>query len=141
MPQPHSTRLAMLLPRSPLQRTLHPSGLTTQRGLTLMSLLFWGVIVAFLATVAIKVLPTVLEYYTVQKVLDRIVTNNPSTVPAVRAEFDRATQIEYSIQSISSKDLLVTKENDKLVISFAYDKQIPVAGPVYLLIKYEGRSR
>ncbi|MEY3296063.1 MAG: hypothetical protein RLZZ451_2111, partial [Pseudomonadota bacterium] len=24
---------------------------------------------------------------------------------------------------------------------FAYDKEIPVMGPVYILIKYEGRSK
>lgn len=112
-----------------------------QRGVTLIGLLFWGIVVAFGATLAIKVFPTVLEYYTIQKVLDRIVIANPATVPAVRADFERATQVEYSIQSLSSKDLVITKENDKLVIAFAYDKEIPIAGPVYLLIKYEGRTR
>ena len=80
------------------------------------------------------------EYYTIKRVVNRIVADNPSTVPAVRAEFDRAKQVEYSIESVSSSDLVVTKDNDKLQISFAYDKQIPLAGPVYLLIKYEGRS-
>ena len=50
-------------------------------------------------------------------------------------------QVEYSIQSICSSDLQVTKENDRVVISYAYDKEVPIAGSVYLLIKYEGRSR
>jgi hypothetical protein len=35
----------------------------------------------------------------------------------------------------------VTKENDKVVVAFAYDKLIPIYGPVHLLIKYEGRSK
>jgi hypothetical protein len=35
---------------------------------------------------------------------------------------------------------VITKDNDKLQISFAYDKQIDLAGPVFLLIKYEGKS-
>ncbi|MBW8894207.1 MAG: DUF4845 domain-containing protein, partial [Burkholderiales bacterium] len=30
--------------------------------------------------------------------------------------------------------------NDKVVIEFAYDKEIDLFGPVYLLIKYRGRS-
>ncbi len=125
----------MQLKRPPL----HPRR-SAQRGVTLFGLLFWGIVVAFGATLAIKIFPTVLEYYTIQKVLDRIVSVNPSTVPAVRGEFDRSVQVEYSIQSISSKDLVIAKENDKLVISYAYDKQIPIVGPVFLLIKYEGRS-
>ena len=46
-----------------------------------------------------------------------------------------------SISSISGRDLSITKENDQVVIGFAYDKEIPVMGPVYILIKYEGRSK
>jgi hypothetical protein len=113
-----------------------------QRGLTLIGLLFWGGIAAVTAVVGMKVFPTVLEYYTVQRVVDRIAAGNPATVPQVRQEFDRATQIEYSIQSIQSADLVVSKDaNDKVIIEFAWNKEIDLFGPVYLLIKYQGKSR
>ena len=59
----------------------------------------------------------------------------------MRRAFDKQKDIEYSISSISGKDLEVTKENDKLVIRFAYDKEIPIVEPVYLLLKYKGRSK
>ena len=59
----------------------------------------------------------------------------------IRAAFERTKDIEYSITSISGKDLQVTKENDKVVIRFAYDKEIELYGPVFLLIKYEGSSK
>ncbi len=111
-----------------------------QGGISLVGLLFWGVVIACTFVVAAKVFPTVLEYYTIKKVIDRIVVNNPSTVPAVRAEFERSKQIEYSIVSLTAADLVITKENEKLRISFAYDKQIDLVGPVFLLIKYEGQS-
>ncbi|WP_338109611.1 DUF4845 domain-containing protein [Roseateles albus] len=112
-----------------------------QRGVSLLGLLFWGVLLAFVGVVGARVFPTVLEFYTIQRTVDRIAASNPATVPAVRADFDKAQQVEYSITSINSKDLVISKENDKLQISFAYDKQIELGGPVYLLIKYEGRSR
>ena len=35
----------------------------------------------------------------------------------------------------------MTKVNDQIVVSFAYDKEIELFGPVYLLIKYSGSSR
>lgn len=111
-----------------------------QRGVSLFGLLFWGVLLAFSGVVLAKVFPTVLEYYTIKRVIDRIAIANPPTVPAVRADFERSKQVEYSIVSITGQDLTVSKDNDKLVISFAYDKQIELAGPVSLLIKYEGRS-
>ena len=112
-----------------------------QRGFSLVGLLLWGVVVACVAVVAARVFPTVLECYTIQKIVDRIAVSNPATVPAVRAEFERATQVEYSITSVSAQDLVITKNDDKLQISFAYDKQIDLAGPVFLLIKYAGKSR
>lgn len=112
-----------------------------QAGLSLLGLLFWAVLLAFTGVVAARVFPTVLEFYTIQSAVNRIAASNPATVPAVRADFERAQQIEYSIVSISSKDLVISKDNDKLQISFAYEKQIELGGPVYLLIKYEGRSR
>jgi hypothetical protein len=113
-----------------------------QRGLTLIGLLFWGAIVAVTAVVVMKVFPTVLEYYTVKGVVNRIAAGNPPTVPAVRQEFDRARQVEYSIQSITGSDLTISKDgNDRVVIEFGWDKEIDLFGPVYLLIKYRGTSR
>lgn len=112
-----------------------------QSGVSLLGLLFWAVLLAFTGVVAARVFPTVLEFYTIQSAVNRIAASNPATVPAVRADFDRAQEVEYSIVSISSKDLVISKDNDKLQISFAYEKQIELGGPVYLLIKYEGRSR
>jgi deoxyhypusine synthase len=65
----------------------------------------------------------------------------PATVAEARSAFERQKEIEYSIASISGKDLVVTKENDKVVIRFAYDKEVPIFEPVFLLIKYSGEGR
>jgi hypothetical protein len=111
-----------------------------QRGISLIGLLFWAVLIAFSALVTMKVLPTVNEYYTIRSTVSKIARGNPATVALARAEFERQKQIEYSIDSIEGKDLGVSKEGDRVVISFAYEKQIALMGPVYLLIKYEGRS-
>ncbi|MBI3350569.1 MAG: DUF4845 domain-containing protein [Burkholderiales bacterium] len=123
------------------RRSLPPSLPRRQRGLTLIGLLFWGGVTAVTAVVAMKVFPTVLEYYTVQRIVDRIAAGNPSTVPQVRQEFDKATQVEYSIQSLKASDLVVSKDgNDRVVIEFGWDKEVDLFGPVYLLIKYRGKS-
>lgn len=124
------------------RRFTPPPSARRQRGITLVGLLFWGAVVAVTAVVGMKIFPTVLEYYTVKRVVDRIAAGNPSTVPAVRQEFDKATQVEYSIQSIKGSDLEISKDaNDKVVISFGWDKEVDLFGPVYLLIKYRGKSR
>ena len=112
-----------------------------QRGVTLFGLMFWAIVVGFGALIGMKVLPTVNEYFTIQKAVTKLAASGASTVPELRAAFEKQKDIEYSIQSINGKDLEITKENDKVVIKFAYDKEIDLIKPVYLLIKYEGRSK
>jgi Tfp pilus assembly protein PilE len=112
-----------------------------QRGITLFGLMMWAIVLGFLALVAMRVLPTVNEYFTILKAVKKVAVEGGSTVPEIRAAFERTKQIEYSITSISGKDLDITKENDKVVVSFAYDKEIELMAPVYLLIKYEGKSK
>jgi hypothetical protein len=112
-----------------------------QRGVTLIGLLFWAIIIACVALVGLKVLPTVNEYFTIQRAVNKIAKEGGSTVPEIRAAFERQKDIEYSISSITGKDLEITKENEKVVVKFAYDKEIELIEPVYLLIKYRGRSQ
>lgn len=113
----------------------------SQRGITLLGLLFWAIVVGFVALLAVRVLPTLNEFFTIQKAVNKVALEGGSTVPEIRAAFEKQKDIEYSIQAISSKDLDITKENDRIVIRFAYNKEIELMAPVFLLIKYEGRSR
>jgi hypothetical protein len=127
---------------TPAGHHVHGAGArSAQRGITLFGLLFWALLVGFVAYLLVRVLPTVNEYWTIQKSVEKIAAAQPSTVVEARQAFDKQKEIEYSIGSISGKDLAITKENDKVVIGFSYDKLIPLMGPVYILIRYEGRSK
>ncbi|MFT4193330.1 DUF4845 domain-containing protein [Ottowia sp.] len=110
----------------------------SQRGISFLGLLFLGVVLALLGIVGARVVPTASEYMTIQKAVKKAAAEG-GTVPAVRAAFDRTASVDY-IDSIAGKDLEVTKDGDKVVVSFAYDKEIPLFGPAYLLIKYRGSS-
>lgn len=114
----------------------------SQRGLSLIGLLFWAIVVSCVALVGMKVLPTLNEFFTIQRAVNKIAAQNLSTVTEVRTAFDRQKDIEYSISSVSGKDLDVTKESSgRTVIRFAYDKEIALFEPVYLVIKYDGQSK
>jgi hypothetical protein len=117
------------------------SGRARQRGVSLFGLLFWAVVIGFIGYLLVRVLPTVNEYFTIQRAVDTIAASQPATVAEARQAFNRQKEIEYSITSITSSDLDITKVNERVVISFAYDKEVPLMGPAYLLIKYEGRSK
>jgi len=112
-----------------------------QRGLTLLGLLFWATIMGLSVLLAMRVIPTLNEFFNVQRAVDGAAAEGGATVGDVRAAFDRRKASEPSIKSISGKDLEVTKENDKIVINFSYDREIEIVKPVYLLIRYEGHSK
>ena len=118
-----------------------PRSTRSQRGVTMIGLLLWAIVVAFVALIIVRVLPTINEYSTIQRAVQKIAKEEPGSVALVRTAFEKQKEVEYSISSIGGKDLLVTKENDKLVIRFAYDKEVELFEPVFLLIKYRGEGR
>ena len=126
--------------RSPIVSFSGRRAARRQRGMTLFGLMFWAIVIGAVSYVGLRVFPTVNEYLTIKRAIEKVAASSPNTVAEVRAAFERQKDIEYSISSISGKDLEVTKENEKIVIAFAYNKEIPLYGVVYLLIKYEGRS-
>lgn len=109
-----------------------------QRGMGLFGLVFWAMVVAFCGLVAVKALPTLNEYWTIERSIRKVLQDHPGSIPAIRTAFDRQKDIEYAISAISGSDLEVSQQGDRFTVSFAYDKEIALIEPVYLLIKYKG---
>jgi hypothetical protein len=109
-----------------------------QRGVSFLGILFVGGFLAYIGAMGALVAPTFFEYEAIKKALNKA-TEGATTVAEVRQAFDKATLID-NIKSISGKDLEITKEDYKIVASFAYNKEINMTGPVFLLIKYSGKS-
>ncbi len=109
-----------------------------QRGLSFIGLLFVGGVLAVTGVVLAQVAPTAIEYQEVLKAVNK--AKEGTTVAEVRSIFDKAASID-NITSISGKDIDVTKENDQVVVSFAYQREIHLVGPAFLTLKYTGRSR
>ena len=110
-----------------------------QRGLSLIGLLFVGLIVVFLLVIGFKVVPAVTEYIAIEKAVRKI-NKDGATVGQIRREFENFAIID-DIKSISGKDLDITKENDRVVISYAYSYPIPIMDNVKLVIDFSGSTR
>lgn len=109
-----------------------------QRGLTFFGLLIVGIVLAFAGVTLAQVVPTYIEYLAVQKAAQK--ASSGTTVQEVRTIFDKAAQID-DITSLSGKDLEVGKEGNRVVVSFDYSREIHLAGPAYLVMKYTGSSQ
>lgn len=115
------------------------ASLYRQRGVTFFGMVFFGSIIACLFVVGAQVAPTLIEYQAIAKASQKA-ANAGNSVMEVRGAFDRAAAID-NISSVTGNDLDITKEGDKVVVSFAYSREIHLTGPAYLVLKYQGRSK
>jgi type II secretory pathway pseudopilin PulG len=109
-----------------------------QAGLTLTGLVFLLVLVGLVAVVAIRVVPTVTEYMAIKKAVTSA-RQAGSTPQEIRSAFDKQAEVGY-IQSVSGKDLEISRNGEVTNVSFSYQKVIPLVGPASLLLDYEGST-
>jgi alpha-D-ribose 1-methylphosphonate 5-phosphate C-P lyase len=113
-------------------------GKAGQRG-GILGLVFILAVLGGLGAVGMQLFPTFVEYQAALKAVNKAAASG-TTVVEVRNAFDKAAQVD-DIKSISGKDLEITKNGDKVVASFAYNKEVHIAGPAYLVMKYTGTSK
>ena len=83
--------------------------------------------------------PIFIEYMAVKKAAAKAAREG-TTVPEVRAAFDRAAQID-NITSIAGKDLEVTKNNERVVVSYSYEREVHLTGPAYLVYRFQESTK
>ena len=110
-----------------------------QDGLSLIGVLFIGLIVVVLLLLGAKLVPAVVEYIAIERAVQKI-KNEGNTVGEIRAAFERHATID-DIKSINARDLDITKEGDRVVISYAYTYNIPLMDNVRLVIDFSGTTR
>lgn len=108
-----------------------------QAGASVLTIIFILGVLGVLGAIGMQIFPSLIEYQAALKAINR--AKDEGTVAGVRNAFDRAAQVD-NITSITSKDLEITKDGDKVVVSFAYEKEFPLFGPAWLTLKYAGTS-
>ena len=109
-----------------------------QRGITFVGIVLVGIVVALVGLLTAKVVPTYTEYLSVMKAAQKAAESG-TTVAEIRASFDKTRAVDY-FDAVAGKDLVIGKVNDRVVVEFAYDKEIHLAGPAYLVMKYRGKT-
>lgn len=104
-----------------------------QAGISFISLVLAIALLVGAAVLVMKTVPTLIEFQMVVKAMER--SKDAGSPAEVRAAFDRAAQID-DIRSVTPRDLEITRANDRNVVKVAYNKEIHMFGPAYLLLKY-----
>ena len=111
-----------------------------QRGIALSGLLFWGIVIALVAVLGIKVAPECITYYKILKATQAVAANsNGKTVSEIRTAFGKYMDVEH-VSTITPADLDISKEGNEIIIAFEYERRIPLFYNVSLLIDFQGSS-
>jgi hypothetical protein len=109
-----------------------------QRGVSLVGLMFVLAVLGALVLLALKIIPTYVEFRAISTAIVSAKAGG-GTVRDMRSAFDRSASATY-IDSIGGRDLNIANEDGEIEISFAYEKKIPLAGPVSLVLDYAGTT-
>jgi Tfp pilus assembly protein FimT len=105
-----------------------------QRGVSLSGLLVVLALGGVMAVFALKLLPTFIEYRAARDAIVKAKAAGGS-VAEMKSSFDKNAQIN-NVDAIGARDLVFSKDNGETEISFAYEKRVPLAGNVSLVIDY-----
>lgn len=109
-----------------------------QQGVTLTGLIVALAVIGLVLVFAMRMIPAYIEYNAIKTAIVKTKAEG-GTVRAMQAAFDRNTSIN-DVEAIRGADLVFTRDNGDLEISFAYEKRLPLAGNVSILIDFSGTT-
>ena len=112
--------------------------LDRQRGISLTGLILGLIVLGLAAVVAIKVIPSWLEYRSIKDGIARVKEEGGSVAEMQKA-FDKFADIN-NVSSLRGRDLVITREGGEPEISFAYQKRIEFTDKASIVIDYDGTT-
>ncbi|TFZ04057.1 DUF4845 domain-containing protein [Ramlibacter humi] len=109
-----------------------------QAGISFIGLIFVIAVLASVGVLVAQAIPTMLEYQAIVKAMEN--SKNGNTAAEIRTSFEKASAVD-DIKSVGPKDLEITKVNDRNVVKVAYNKEIHMFGPAFLLLKYQYQTK
>jgi hypothetical protein len=112
-----------------------------QHGLTIIGFLLVAAVVVIFVVVGARTVPAYIEYYSVQKALEKALmdTRDPTAANELRRSFDRYLATDY-IQSVRATDVEVTKDGNVVTASVAWTRILPLVANVSLYLEFEARA-
>lgn len=109
-----------------------------QRGLSFIGLVLIGVAAVAVFAIAGQSVPMFVEFNAAKRAIEK--AKLAGSVNEIRAQFDRSAAID-DITSIRGSDLEITKAGDRVIVKFKYSREIALAGPAYLVYRFEAQTK
>lgn len=113
----------------------------SQRGLSLLGVLVFGALAAFVLIVGFRTVPVVNEYMSIKRIIGILADEADKGTPVLelRRSFDRRGQID-DVSSVSGADLVIDRTGPNTVIEAHYTRTVPLVANVSLLFELNPTS-
>jgi uncharacterized protein DUF4845 len=113
-----------------------------QTGLTITGFIFVAAVVLAVAMIGFRVMPSYIEYFSVEKTLRQTLTNarDGVTLAEFRRDFDLKASADY-IDSVRGSDIELTRDGTQMVASASWTNTLHLIGNVSLLLEFEASAR
>lgn len=108
-----------------------------QRGITLIGMLLMVVVLAFMALIAMKVIPMYINYFTIKTTIENI-RKEPQLAQMSPIDIQNAIQKRFDIgyvEKITAKDLKIRNERTGRVIELVYAEEQPLFYGLFVVLK------
>ena len=114
----------------------------SQRGLSLLGVLVFGALAAFVLIVGFRTVPVVNEYMSIKRIIGILAdeADKGTAVLELRRSFDRRGEID-NISSVAGSDLEIVKDGNQTVVEVDYVRTVPMVANLSLLIEFHASSK
>ncbi len=112
-----------------------------QTGFTILGFIFVAAVVLTIAMIGFRVLPSYIEYFSVEKTLKQVLdtTRDGESLAQFRRDFDLKAAADY-IDAVNGSDIDISKQDNKIVASADWTKTLPLVGNVSLLLEFHASA-
>ena len=114
-----------------------------QQGVTMIGIMFIAGMIVFSAIMALKLVPSYIEYATIQNHLRNLARSpdgRSASPQELRSAFNRRSQID-NISSVSGRDMTIENDGGELLLTIEYSVQTHMMGNISALLDFEASSK
>jgi Tfp pilus assembly major pilin PilA len=112
----------------------------SQRGLSMIGFLFVAAVLLVVAMIAFRMIPSYIEYFTIQKALEgALADSNDLSTATIRRAMDRRLAADYA-DAVVGKDVEVTRDGNKITAAVSWEKRLPLVSNVSILLEFDASA-
>ncbi len=113
----------------------------TQKGLSIIGFLFVAAVLVVFTMVGFRVLPAYIEYFSVQKSLQKALDDakDLNSAREVQRAFQKYADTGY-IDSVSGNDVEVSKSNNEVTASVSWTRKLHLVGNASVFLEFDASA-